>query len=626
MKPLLEGLSQPSFPETALSIEHTYPTRDWNENVLHIYPRTFNEERPEDEEHRGIGSILGITEKLDWMSETGVTAIWLGPIYESPGLDGDYDISNYFKVNPELGTMDDVKQLIQEAHKRDIRVIFDLVPNHTSDQSEWFKAASNPDHPEHERYKNYYIWRDPIEGELPKNIVGADRLEGVPEGMTVPNNWSSIFSLPQIDKVREQHGGQLPEGIDIPAVTAWVWNDARQQFYLTEFRKEQPTLDWSNPSVRNEIKGVIRFWLDLGVDSFRVDVINHIGKDPDFKDETPASVGSAIGEYNPGVTNPHDQWRQEKLVSHWPELGEYAKDLLSVVDEDAYRDRNIRLIFEDWMSALDHDTRLDSLRPNRANVFNFETLLNTTRSRWTARNIGKIIQTYYTRMEALDGAVPNQVTGNHDIDTLRTRLGSAASARAAYLMLAALPGALYTWQGDVMGRPNVIVPEALQRDGDIGKRDGERVPMQWDASKNSGFSQAEPEALWLPSVDQNIYEDDNIGLQGRDPASPYRIVQKILKRRKLDPALREGGLRFLHTDHSNVLAFARRDPRDPRRQVISVTNFSSDTVPVSILDPEQMGGSITLSSRGYKQGEKNLDLARPIILPPDASYLIDSVA
>lgn len=604
----------------------TYRSRKWSsENVLHVYPRTFNESRAEGEEDRGIGSILGITEKLDWMAESGITAIWLGPIYESPGLDANYDVSDYYKVNPELGTMDDVKELLGQAHARDIRVIFDLVPNHTSDQSEWFKASADPAHPDHERYKNYYIWQDARPGELPGGIVGEDRLEGVPAGYTVPNNWSSIFSLPQIDKVREQHGGELPEGVEIPAVTAWVWNDTRKQFYLAEFMKEQPSLDWSNPEVREEIKDVVRFWLDLGVDSFRVDVMNHIGKDTELKDEKPAPRGNKLGDYVLGMTNPHDQNRQERLVSHWPQLGDYTSDLLSVLDEPGRE--HVRFVLEDWMSALGDDKRLDALRPDIANVFNFEMLLNTSREHWSAENIGRIIKAYYARMQTLDGAVPNQVTGNHDTDTIRTRLGSKETARAAYLLLAALPGAFYTWQGDMMGRPNMIVPPELQKDGDIGQRDPERIPMQWDGSKNAGFSKADAKEMWLPPVDEAVYARDNLAIQAADEFSPYRIVADTLRRRKEDSALREGGIRMLHTDNKKVLAFAREDPDNLRRQVICVVNMSQDTVDVSILDTSQTTGRITLSASGGREtGNENIDFEKPIRLAPDAAYLIDSVA
>jgi alpha-glucosidase len=514
--------------------------------------------------------------------------------------------------------MDDVIEMINQAHDRDIRVIFDLVPNHTSDQSEWFEASSSPDHPDFERYKDYYIWHDPVAGELPKNIVSGDRVDGLPEGLTVPNNWSSIFSIPQIDNMRERHGGEIPSGIDVPALTAWVWNEKRQQFYLAEFMKQQPTLNWTNPVVREQIKNVVRFWLDLGVDSFRVDAMNHIAKDTTLQDEDPTTGGW----YTPGQTNPHDQWKQEKMVNHWPELGEYAGELISVLDEPEYQGRNIRLIFEDWIN----DGKLDNLRPDKANVFNFETLVHTSRERWVAKNIGNIIQGYYARMKELHGAAPNQVTGNHDTDTLRTRLGSAMSARAAHLMLAALPGSLYTWQGDMMGRPNVIVPPNLQQDGDIGKRDAERVPMQWNATKNGGFSDAESDQLWLPSVDPSIYQTDNIELQARDPNSHYRLVRDIFNCRLSDTALHDGGICMLHTDHPDVLAFARDDPENPRRQVISITNFTQDTVSVSVLDAMQSRGRITLSSTGSgMRVDTDLDFSQPIVLSPDESCLIDSL-
>lgn len=614
-------------PDVESGRNETYQTRGWNENVLHVYPYTFNEERRDGEEHCGIGSILGITSKLDWAEESNITAFWLGPIYESPMRDGNYDVSDYRKVNPKLGTMEDVEELISEAHKRNIRIIFDLVPNHTSNESEWFKISSNPNHPQYDDYEDYYIWHDPVEGALPESIVGADRLEDLPDGLTVPNNWTSIFSLPEIDTFRKQNPGKAPAATDIPAVTAWVWSKARQQFYLAEFMKEQPSLKWRNPKVRAEIKDVVRFWLDKGIDSYRVDVMNHIGKDPDFGNEARAPVGASIGEYSPGTTNPHDQWKQEKLVSHWPELGDYTRELVSVLDEEQYQGKNIRFIFEDWMSALSKDGRLDNLRPDRANVFNFEMLLNTNRTCLTARNIGQIIFEYYSQLPIQLGAVPNQVSGNHDTDTLRKRLGSSATARAAYLMLAVLPGALYTWQGDMLGRPNVTVPEDRQRDGDSGKRDGERVPMQWDSSGNGGFSKAKPEDLWLPAVHPNVYLYDNIERQARDPYSPYRLVKEILRQRKNDPALHEGNLRMLHTDHTDVLAFARTDPRNARRQLISVTSFSRNTISASLSDARQVNGRVILSSsRGRERGDQIINLERPITLTPDMSYLIDIAA
>jgi glycosidase len=190
------------------------------------------------------------------------------------------------------------------------------------------------------------------------------------------------------------------------------------------------------------------------------------------------------------------------------------------------------------------------------------------------------------------------------------------------MMLAALPGALYMWQGDTMGRPNVRMPEELQRDKDIGKRDGERVPMQWNDDKNGGFSEADK--LWLPAVDAEVTQKDNLELQARDARSPYRLVQRSLWRRAKDEALRRGGIRMLHTDNPDVLAFARPDPDNTRRQIISVTNLSADTAEVSVLDAFQAEGVVELSATGMGEGGV-IDFTKSLKLAPDESYLISSV-
>lgn len=458
---------------------------------------------------------------------------------------------------------------------------------------------------------------------MPENIVGEDRPEGLPDGYTVPNNWTSIFSTPQIDKVKELHGGMVPDDAEIPAVTAWVWNSKRQQFYLAEFMKEQPSLNWAFQTVRDEIKDVVRFWLDKGVDSFRVDVINHIGTDPEFKDEEIAERGAKIGQYNKGHTNPHDQWKQERLVSHWPELGHYVKDLISVLDEEKYKNKNIRFVFEDWMSALGSDDRMNKLSPNKGTVFKFRTLLHTNRENWNAETFWRLIHDYYEEIFALDGSVPNQVTGNHDVDALRTRLGSVAAARAAIAMLGSLPGSLYVWQGGLAGRPNIIVPPERQKDGDIGQRDGERVPLAWDDSINGGFSRADPDALWLPAVDSKIYKSDNLAVQALDPNSPYNMVKNFLRLRKYDPELRSGGLRMLHTD-SNVLAFQRTDPNDPRRVLDTIVNMTPNTVEVSVFRASHALGRVAFSSSTERGYSEIVDLSGKIILPPDEALILES--
>ena len=197
--------------------------------------------------------------------------------------------------------------------------------------------------------------------------------------------------------------------------------------------------------------------------------------------------------------------------------------------------------------------------------------------------------------------------------------------RAAYVVLASLPGTFYTWQGDVLGRPNIDMPDALKKDGDIGGRDGERVPMQWDASYNGGFSDAPFEELWLPTVDANVYRGDNVAAQQQDATSPYRLLKKKLTLRRDDPALHNGELRMLHTENDAVLAFARSDPNNTRRQIISVVNFSPNTTTVYIPDVHMNRGRVLLSSTTGRGSNVTVDITRPIQLEPDTAYLIESL-
>lgn len=613
--------------------ELTYQTRDWNgENVVHIYPNSFKDNHPEDDKYAGYGSLSGITEKLDFLKDTGATCLWLGPIFESPGRDGNYDTQDYYKINEKLGTLDDFKQLIDEAHKRDIRIMLDMVFNHVSEEHEWFKAATDPDHPDHHKYFDYFIWKDAVDGELPENIVGEDRLEGLPDGKTVPNNWTSIFSTPQIDKVKEEHDGEVSDGVEVPAVTAWVWHPVIRKFYLADFGKFQPDLNWENEAVQNEMLQVERFWLDLGADGFRFDVINHLGKDPEFRDEKLATTAEEGGRYKNGETNPHDRWEQERMVSYWDTLKPRVLKIMSVLNEPDYASRNIRFILEDWMSALSSDDKLTELQPELANVFNFAELLQTNRQDWRAVQHQDLNNKYYTHMETLDGSVPNQVTGNHDTASLRKRLGSLLTARAATIMLGSMPGAWFIWQGDLLLQPDAIIPKELQRDGDIGGRDGVRLPLRWDSSKNGGFSQADPSKLWLPTFDKEYYDEqyptaDNFELQMRDPLSPYRLIKSLFAQRRRDAALHSGAYVPLHADNIEVVSFARLDPQDTRRQVITLVNFTQNTTDVYVPDVGMSRGSVVLSStRGHERGDRLVDFSKPVRLAPDEAVLVQSVS
>lgn len=612
--------------------EHTSENRhetisDWpGRTVLQIYPNTFNEERPDGVEHTGRGSILGIIDKLDYLDELGIRAIWLSPFYASPMKDGGYDISNPTEVDPGLGTLEDIDNLIRQCHERDVKIIVDLVPNHTSDQHEWFRQSV--DDPDGE-FGDFYIWQDPKklqpgEPALPHNIVAGDRLEGLPEGYTVPNNWSSIFSIPEREKLKEMYGDTIPDGVEVPARTAWVWHQGRQQFYLAEFTKEQPDLNWNNPTVRNAMTDVMRFWLDRGVDGFRVDVVNHIGKDPALTDEELVPDG----QYDKNNDNPHDQWEQRRLVSYWPRLEPYATELISTLDE--YPDRDTRLIFEDWITALSGDIDLLSrLRPDKATVFNFKRLLKTNQNNWDAQTHKRLLDEYYEQFSQPDlaGSVPNQVDSNHDIDRVVTRLGSNA-ARTAALIKLTLPGTPYIFQGEEGGFSNLDyahIPPQRRKDDDLGLRDGERSPIMWDDSPNAGFSYAPEERLWLP-IDPN-YPKQNLADQMKDPLSAFSLFRAAIKKRNSSEALSRGNYVPMETDHRNVLAFGRSHPVK-RQQYVTLANFSGGTSEVAVLNPHQILGRVVLSTVGGLAHGRHSDLRFDqgrIILNPNETLLIESV-
>lgn len=597
--------------------EERAPEETWRGRVVYqVYPNTFHEVRPPGQEHTGRGSILGVIERLDYLKELGIGAIWLSPFYKSPMIDGGYDIADHTAVDPGLGTVEDIELLIQEAHKRDIKLLCDLVPNHTSDQHEWFQQSLQS--PEGE-YGDFYIWKNareilPGEPALPHNIVGDERLGGLPDGYTVPNNWSSIFSEPERVKLQEQYGGKIPDDIEVPARTAWVWSTERQQFYLAEFAKEQPSLNWQNPKVREAMGDVMRFWLDKGIDGFRVDVVNHIGKDPEFRDEI------LDESYDKNNHNPHDQWKQERLVSYWPTLEGYVREIIGVLDDYP----GTRLVLEDWITALSGgEDRLSQLRPDKAVVFNFARLLQTNRESWDAHTHKKLLDGYYKVAEFVKWG--NQVDSNHDVDRVVTRLGVRA-ARVAALIKFALPGNPYVFQGEEAGLENLSythIPPQRRKDDDLGLRDGERSPIPWSNSPNAGFSHASEAELWLPITPD--YPQVNIADQKRDPRSFYGLYRAAIAERNHASELRYGGYNPMETDHLNVLAFGRALD-DGREQYTVAANLSNERTTFGILNPRQGLAKVALSSlEGLMSRKKEVQLGTGLLtLEPHEAVLLRS--
>ena len=501
----------------------------WRHAVIYqVYPRSFADANGD-----GIGDLPGITSRLDALHDLGVDAIWLSPFFPSPQRDAGYDVADYCDVDPAFGTLADFDTLLHRAHELDMRVIVDLVPNHTSNQHEWFQRAltTPPGSPERARY----LFRDGRgdAGELP------------------PNNWESVFGGPAWDRITEADG-------------------TPGQWYLHLFDSSQPDLDWTNPQVHRDFEDVLRFWLDRGVDGFRVDVAHGLAKAeglPDRSEDLSAESAIRVAPYwgQPAV---HDIWREWRSV-----LDEYDGDRA--------------LCAEAWVPTLDQIALW--VRPDEMHqAFNFVFM----EAPWGASSWKTVIDDSLRAFHAVE-APSTWVLSNHDIVRHATRLAVADSgiqghglgpasgvvpdreqglrrARAATALMLALPGSAYLYQGEELGLPEVIdIPDHARQDptwhrtnGERYGRDGCRVPIPWTAAGHaSGFGDgAEP---WLPQpADWPSFARD---AQVNDPDSTLSLYRRLLSERR-HHALGAGALRWTASDDHNVLSFTNGD-------VTVITNF-----------------------------------------------------
>ena len=463
----------------------------WKSAVLYqIYPRSF-----QDSNGDGVGDLRGIVARLPHLTELGVDALWLSPIFASPMADFGYDISDYTAIDPLFGTMADFDALLAGAHARGLKVILDFVPNHTSIEHAWFKESrSSKSNPK----RNWYIWRDPAPGGGP------------------PNNWLSEFGGP-----------------------AWQFDEATGQYYYHAFLKQQPDLNWRNREVVEAMHDVMRFWLKRGVDGFRLDAIWHLIEDDQFRDN-PKNPGWRPGDapdksllpiYSGDRSEVHDALRAMRQV-----LDEFPDRLM--IGE-------IYLPFERLMTYYGLD--LDETNF----PFNFG-LLQTP---WRARDVAAVIERYEELLP--QGAWPNWVLGNHDRPRVLSRVGEA-QARVAAMMLLTLRGTPTLYYGDEIGLPQASIPPELVQDPfeknvpglGLG-RDGCRTPMQWDASRFAGFSKSEP---WLPLTGD--FHSRNVAHERGDPASLYNLCRRLIALRRAHPALATGSYRPIAAE-GDVLAYLR---------------------------------------------------------------------
>lgn len=505
----------------------------WKESVVYqIYPRSFKDSNGD-----GIGDIRGITQKLDYLKELGVDVIWLSPIYESPNDDNGYDISNYQAIMKEFGTMEDFEVMLSQAHKRGLRIVMDLVVNHTSDEHPWFvesrKSKENP-------YRDYYIWRE-----------GKDGRE--------PNNWGSCFSGP-----------------------AWEYDAATQMYYMHLFSKKQPDLNWDNEKVREEVFRMMNWWVDKGIDGFRMDVISLISKKPDLPDGVPGINGYA--SFNEPANGPHVheylQEMREKVLNRkdMMTVGECSGVTLEEAKKYASADGSeLNMVFQ--FEHMDVDADGDNKWSEKKMYLpDFKEVM----SRW--------------EKGLSDIAWNSLFLENHDQPRSVSRFGNDGSFRETSAKMLAtclhmMQGTPYIYQGEELGMTNVSFQSIddfrdlesinayreLTQKGVFSKedmlkricyksRDNARTPFQWDDSENAGFSTGEP---WI-MVNPN-YKQINAKEQMSRKDSVFAYYQKLIRLRKEEPVIVYGDYELLCPEDEELYVYTRSLSDE---KLLVICNFS----------------------------------------------------
>jgi alpha-glucosidase len=563
--------TEPTTPTTALPLGATVhvgsdAAREWWRDavIYQVYPRSFA-----DGDGDGIGDIPGITSKLDHLKNLGVDAVWLSPFYRSPQKDAGYDVADYRDVDPLFGTLADFDTMLAGAHDRGMRVIVDLVPNHTSDQHAWFQEAlaAAPGSPERARY----VFRD-----------GRG-----PAGDEPPNNWQSIFGGPAWTRLA-------------PSSTAAgdAYDEPSPQWYLHLFDSSQPDLDWTQPEVRSEFEDVLRFWLDRGVDGFRVDVAHGMIKAdglPDWDGHVAMVEGSSDGD-DAQATDPGAP--EDGSTGAGNQGPMFDQDGVHEIYRDWHRvlaayEGDRCLVAEAWVEPLSRLARY--VRPDEMHqAFNFSFLTTG----WDAAALRRVVAASYRANDEV-GAPTTWVLSNHDVVRHATRLGlpdagvrpngvfatdpqpdeelGLRRARAASLLMLGLPGSAYLYQGEELGLPeHTTLPNEVRQDpghfrtdGAEAGRDGCRVPLPWQADA-PGYGFGPTGATWLPQPDS--YGRYAADVQYGDPTSTFELYRAALDTRRAE-GLGHGGLTWLadHADAADVVALRNRD-------VVVLANLGSTPV------------------------------------------------
>ena len=552
-------------------------TEWWKKSVVYqVYPKSFC-----DSDGDGLGDLNGIRSKLPYLKKLGVDVLWFNPIYKSPQVDNGYDISDYCAIEPTLGTIADFDALLAEAHALGLKIILDLVANHTSSEHPWFKEAKKSrDNP----YHDYYIWKDKI-----------------------PNNWGSSF------------GG-----------STWEYVDEVAQYYLHCFAKEQPDLNWDNPKVRQDVYGIQRFWLDKGIDGFRMDVITLISKDPAFPDG-PVIQNKAYGSYYAGcATGPHvHEYLQEM---NREVLSQY--DIMTV-GEAPHTSADQAL---DYTAADRHELDM---------VFHFDHMHldydengKYARTRVYLPDLKRVMTEWQDKMHACNGW-NSLYWSNHDQARAVSRFGNdseayrVVSAKMLGTVLHMLQGTPYVFEGEELGMTNAnftrldqyrdlealdIYHDFTTRKGFTPKdtlellalksRDNARTPMQWNAGTHAGFTTGTP---WI-SVNEN-YRTINAEAALADPESVFYYYQRLIALRHTRPVVTDGVYKLLDADNEKVYSYLRVGEDET---LVVVANFTAETLDYTLDAAVSEGESELVISNYY---DAPAALPRALTLPPYGAYV-----
>ncbi len=570
--PAFAGAAQTSANKTGIVSSE----KDWWKNAVlyEIYPRSF-----QDSNGDGIGDLNGITQRLDYLKQLGVDAIWLSPIYPSPQVDFGYDISDYENIDPQYGTLADFDHLIAEANRRHIRVIMDMVMNHSSDKHKWFiESRSSRTNP----YRDWYVWHDG------KGETATDK--GQP-----PNNWQSDFGH-----------------------SAWEWDEKTRQYYYHKFYIQQPDFNWNNPKVHQAFKDIVAFWLKRGVAGFRFDAITTLFEDPAMRDD--AEKKDANG--NTYLNDYGDIALDDARTNNLPEVHPVMAEMRAAVDKfDSNKFPGTRvLIGETYLPNIQELEKQYGSADHPEFHLPMDTQVLEINKMDAAAFRAKLIDAE----KHLDDHTPLFVFDNHDNPRLDLRYGDGVHntdiQRAISTILFASRGAALFYYGDEIGmkttpptrKEDVKDPVGLTGWPKAKGRDGERTPMQWDASAQAGFS-SDP-STWLPIPPD--FASVNAKAEEANPDSLFAWYQSLIRLKKTNPALATGSESMLDTENPNVLSWIRKGP-DNVSVIVSV-NFKSEPQTVSLTVP---GPGATLKTLLKTPGAADPASPQSIQLGPYGVYV-----